>query len=175
MDFDKFFYFEIIFSFLSTDIKFLRTFSYNLFAHNYHPIPIHFNIKEWPPYYKTMVSALFHHISIPEKVSTLLQHYGVCLFPPYYIIWKMCQPYSTIFHYQNNVCLITALWCLVYSRIVCLIPTYVFIEISVCLNTALKKSVYLVHNYWCPPYYSIFQYSKSVGLILEICPPYYRR
>ena len=59
-------------------------------------------LKKCPPYYSTMVSALFQHIPIPKKVSALLQQNSVRLIPPF------VRLIPTDFEIENSVRLNTA-------------------------------------------------------------------
>ena len=140
----------------------------------------------WPSY-----SIIFHYL---KKVFALLELYVVRLIPTYLISWKsvllntapLCPPYSTIFSYQKKCppyC--TTMVSALFHQLSALFQLIFSLKIMSALiqqsekkcppySGSHQKSVHLIPTLWSPPYYNIFQYSKSVRLIPEICPPYYR-
>ena len=110
-----------------------------------------------------MVSALFQHITIPKKVSALLQQNGVRLIPTY----SNTNESVRLITAENSVRLI--------PPFVRLIPTDFEIENSVRLNTAVSKKVSALlqqSSKKCLPYYST-QTLRLISVCLSTVPHLY--
>ena len=125
------------------------------------------------------MSALFQHISIPEKLSTLLQQYSVRLIPTHFTTRKSvrpitavyCPPYSNTFQYLKK--------CPPYSNTFqnlknC--PPYYSSTVSALfqhilllekVSALLQHNVHLITRVRCPPYSNIVSalFQHNVRLI----------